>query len=238
MTVVVDCANGAMAGVAPSVLMAAGADVIVMNDEPNGQNINDGCGATSPHALAARVIAEHADLGIAYDGDGDRLVAVSATGQLIDGDYIMAISAADLSQRGLLRNKGIAVTVMSNLGFHHAMRDLGIDVVVTPVGDRSVLAALEEFDFVLGGEQSGHIVHRAHATTGDGLLASASVLAIGGLWQFDSLKEIFITVIACMAVGVLIGFLIGERSMCNQLGGMYSNDYGRCFPVKEEVRVK
>jgi phosphoglucosamine mutase len=118
------------------------------------------------------VIAEHADLGIAYDGDGDRLIAVSATGQLIDGDYIMAISAADLSHRGLLRNKGIAVTVMSNLGFHHAMRDLGIDVVVTPVGDRSVLAALEEFDFVLGGEQSGHIVHRAHATTGDGLLAS------------------------------------------------------------------
>jgi phosphoglucosamine mutase len=118
------------------------------------------------------VVAEHADLGIAYDGDGDRLIAVSATGQLIDGDYIMAISAADLSQRGLLRNKGVAVTVMSNLGFHHAMRDLGIDVVITPVGDRSVLAALEEFDFVLGGEQSGHIVHRAHATTGDGLLAS------------------------------------------------------------------
>jgi len=172
ITVVVDCANGAMSGVAPSVLMAAGADVIVMNDEPNGRNINDGCGATSPQALAARVIAEHADLGIAYDGDGDRLIAVSATGQLIDGDYIMAISAADLSQRGLLRNKGVAVTVMSNLGFHHAMRNLGIDVVVTPVGDRSVLAALEEFDFVLGGEQSGHIVHRAHATTGDGLLAS------------------------------------------------------------------
>jgi len=172
ITVVVDCANGAMSAVAPSVLMAAGAQVVVMNDQPNGQNINDDCGATSPQALVDRVIAEHADLGIAYDGDGDRLIAVSATGQLVDGDFIMAISAADLSQRGLLRNKGVAVTVMSNLGFHHAMRELGIDVVVTPVGDRSVLAALEEFDFVLGGEQSGHIVHRAHATTGDGLLAS------------------------------------------------------------------
>jgi phosphoglucosamine mutase len=172
ISVVVDCANGAMSAVAPSVLMAAGAHVIVINDQPDGRNINDACGATFPQSLVTRVIAEHADLGIAYDGDGDRLIAVTATGQLVDGDYIMAITAGDLLQRGLLRNKGVAVTVMSNLGFHHAMRDMGIDVVVTPVGDRSVLAALDEFDFVLGGEQSGHIVHRAHATTGDGLLAS------------------------------------------------------------------
>jgi phosphoglucosamine mutase len=174
--VVVDCANGAMSSVAPSVLEAAGARVIVMNDAPNGRNINEGCGATSPTVLAARVVAEGADVGIAFDGDGDRLVAVTATGVLVDGDYIMAIAANDLVHRGLLRNKGVAVTVMTNLGFHRAMQTAGVDVVVTPVGDRSVLVALDEYDFVLGGEQSGHIVHRAHATTGDGLLAALILL--------------------------------------------------------------
>jgi phosphoglucosamine mutase len=144
----------------------------VINASPDGRNINAQCGATSPQELMERVVHERADLGIAFDGDGDRLIAVSATGQLVDGDHIMAIAAVDLANRGLLRNKGVAVTVMTNLGFHHAMREHGVDVVITPVGDRSVLAALEEFDFVLGGEQSGHVVHRVHATTGDGLLAA------------------------------------------------------------------
>jgi phosphoglucosamine mutase len=172
MRIVVDCANGAMSSAAPTLFAATDADVVVMNAEPNGRNINDNCGATSTAGLVARVIAEGADLGIAFDGDGDRLMAVTATGVVVDGDYIMAIASADLAQRGLLRNKGVAVTVMTNLGFHRAMSALGVDVVVTPVGDRSVLAALEEYDFVLGGEQSGHIIHRALATTGDGLLAA------------------------------------------------------------------
>jgi phosphoglucosamine mutase len=176
LRVVVDCANGAMSSVAPSVLEAVGAQVVVMNDAPNGRNINDGCGATSPASLASRVVAEGADVGIAFDGDGDRLIAVTATGVLVDGDYIMAIAASDLAHRGLLRNKGVAVTVMTNLGFHRAMETAGVDVVVTPVGDRSVLLALEEYDFVLGGEQSGHVIHRAHATTGDGLLAALILL--------------------------------------------------------------
>lgn len=176
LRVVIDCANGAMSSVAPSVLEAAGANVIVMNDAPDGRNINLKCGATSPAALAARVISEGADVGVAFDGDGDRLVAVSATGVLVDGDYIMAIASHDLVQRGLLRNKGVAVTVMTNVGFHQAMKAAGIDVVVTPVGDRNVLVALDEYDYVLGGEQSGHIVHRAHATTGDGLLAALILL--------------------------------------------------------------
>lgn len=171
LTVVLDCANGAMSAVAPEVFRAAGATVIAMNDSPNGRNINDACGATHVDGLVERVIAEHADLGIAFDGDGDRLMAVTGSGMVVNGDFLMAIAAADLSQRGLLRNKGLAVTVMTNLGFHRAMEQLGIDVVVTPVGDRSVLSALEEYDFVLGGEQSGHIVHRAHATTGDGVVA-------------------------------------------------------------------
>ena len=172
MRIVVDCANGAMSSAAPALFASTDADVVVINAEPNGRNINDKCGATSTAGLVARVIAEGADLGIAFDGDGDRLMAVTASGVVVDGDYIMAIAVADLAQRGLLRNKGVAVTVMTNLGFHRAMSALGVDVVVTPVGDRSVLAALEEYDFVLGGEQSGHIIHRALATTGDGLLAA------------------------------------------------------------------
>ena len=172
LSVVLDCAHGAMSSVAAEVFHVAGASVEVINASPNGRNINEQCVATSPQALAQHVIATRADRGIAFDGDGDRLMAGTATGRVIDGDYLMAIAALDLSSRGLLRNKGVAVTVMSNLGFHHAMRNHDVDVVVTPVGDRNVLVALDEYDFVLGGEQSGHIVHRAHATTGDGLLAA------------------------------------------------------------------
>ena len=172
LSVVLDCAHGAMSSVAAEVFHVAGASVEVINASPDGRNINERCGATSPQSLAQHVIATRADIGIAFDGDGDRLMAVTATGRVIDGDYLMAIAALDLSSRGLLRNKGVAVTVMSNLGFHHAMRNHDVDVVVTPVGDRNVLVALDEYDFVLGGEQSGHIVHRAHATTGDGLLAA------------------------------------------------------------------
>ena len=176
LTVVVDCANGAMSHVAPQVMVEAGATVITINDRPDGRNINESCGAAHVDGLVARVLAEKADVGIAFDGDGDRLIAVAGSGLIVDGDRIMVIAANDLAQRGLLRNKGVAVTVMSNLGLHRALAPLGIDVVVTPVGDRNVLAALDEYDYVLGGEQSGHIVHRAHATTGDGLLAALLLL--------------------------------------------------------------
>jgi phosphoglucosamine mutase len=176
LTVVLDCANGAMSYVAPAIFRAAAAEVIVLADQPNGRNINDHCGATSPQLLAQKVVAESADLGIAFDGDGDRVIAVTGTGNIVDGDFIMAIAARDLAERGLLRNKGVAVTVMTNLGFHRAMQECGIDVIVTPVGDRSVLAALDEYDLVLGGEQSGHIIHRAHATTGDGVLAGVMLM--------------------------------------------------------------
>ncbi len=172
LKVVLDCANGAMSTVAPAVFARAGATVVSTNDTPDGRNINEQCGATHLGGLQRTVVNEHADVGIAFDGDGDRVMAVTATGMVLDGDVIMAIAALDQMNRRLLRNKGVAVTVMTNLGFHRAMRAAGIDVVVTPVGDRNVLAALDEFDFVLGGEQSGHIVHRAHATTGDGLVAA------------------------------------------------------------------
>ena len=172
LTVVVDCANGAMSDVAPAVLRALGARVITMNDRPDGRNINDACGAGWPGPLGSRVVAEGADLGVAFDGDGDRMTAVDGTGRPVDGDGVMAIAAVDLADRGLLRNRAVAVTVMSNLGFHNAMKGAGIGTVVTSVGDRNVLVAMEEKDLVLGGEQSGHIIHRAHATTGDGLLAA------------------------------------------------------------------
>ena len=174
--VVVDCANGAMSEVAPAVFAAIGADAIIVNASPNGRNINDGCGAMYPHALADMVRTRDADFGIAFDGDGDRIVAVTVDGEEIDGDYLLALAAIDLDERGLLRNKTVAVTVMTNIGFHEAMERAGIHVVVTPVGDRNILAALEEFDLVLGGEQSGHIIYRAHATTGDGLLAAMFLL--------------------------------------------------------------
>ncbi len=173
MAVVLDCANGAMSSVAPDVFRAVGADVTVINESPNGTNINAQCGAASPSGLSAAVSAAlQVDVGIAFDGDGDRLIAVDDCGTIVDGDRLIALAATDLADRGLLRNRAVAVTVMTNIGFHKAMDAHEIDVVVTSVGDRNILLALEQRDLVLGGEQSGHIVHRAHATTGDGLLAA------------------------------------------------------------------
>ncbi|MEI6629305.1 MAG: phosphoglucosamine mutase [Actinomycetota bacterium] len=173
MAIVLDCANGAMSSVAPAVFRAVGADVVVLNDSPSGTNINAECGAASPSGLSNAVRAAlQVDVGIAFDGDGDRLIAVDDRGTIVDGDRLIALAATDLAERGLLRNRAVAVTVMTNMGFHKAMDAHEIDVVITPVGDRNILLALEEQDLVLGGEQSGHIVHRAHATTGDGLLAA------------------------------------------------------------------
>ncbi|MSO59698.1 MAG: phosphoglucosamine mutase [Ilumatobacteraceae bacterium] len=173
MAIVLDCANGAMSSVAPAVFRAVGADVVVINDSPNGTNINAECGAASPSGLSAAVNAAlQVDVGIAFDGDGDRLIAVDDRATIVDGDRLIALAATDLADRGLLRNRAVAVTVMTNMGFHRAMETNEIDVVITAVGDRNILLALEEQDLVLGGEQSGHIIHRAHATTGDGLLAA------------------------------------------------------------------
>jgi phosphoglucosamine mutase len=176
MTVVIDCANGAASAVAPGVLRELGAEVIAMADEPDGVNINDGCGSTHPQLLQARVVAEGADMGLALDGDGDRVIAVDDTGQLVDGDHLIALCALDLRERGLLVGETVVVTVMTNLGFHLAMRAAGIAVHETPVGDRHVLAALEEHGWVLGGEQSGHIIFRDLSPTGDGLMTGLQVV--------------------------------------------------------------
>jgi phosphoglucosamine mutase len=168
--VVVDCANGAASAVAPDVLADAGARVDALCTDPDGTNINEGCGSTRPELLAREVVARGADLGLALDGDADRLVAVDHTGTICDGDLLLAVFAVDLEARGELTGGTVVVTVMTNLGFRLAMERRGISVHETPVGDRQVLAALDESGFALGGEQSGHIVFRKRATTGDGVL--------------------------------------------------------------------
>lgn len=174
--VVIDAANGAGSALAPAVLRAAGADVVVIADQPDGRNINDGCGAMHPEFVGAAVIEQSADLGVALDGDADRLIAVDHTGAVVDGDHIIAICAADLRERGQLANDTVVVTVMTNLGFRLAMREAGIDVVETGVGDRYVLEAMAEGGHSLGGEQSGHVIFGDHATTGDGLLTAVALL--------------------------------------------------------------
>jgi phosphoglucosamine mutase len=170
LRVVLDCANGAAFELGPTVFRALGADVVVLHAAPDGTNINHGCGSTHPADLLASVVGAGADVGLAFDGDADRVLAVDERGVLVDGDQIMVIAALDLHERGALRNGAIAVTVMSNLGLHQALAPAGIDVVETPVGDRQVFAAIEQHDLVLGGEQSGHVIFRDLATTGDGIL--------------------------------------------------------------------
>jgi len=176
MRVVVDCANGAAHLTAPEVLRRLGATVTVLNAVPDGTNINDGCGSTHPEVLQKVVVEAGADAGLALDGDADRVVAVDHEGRLVDGDRIIALCAADLLRRGVLRNGAVAVTVMSNLGLRRALAGLGIGVVETAVGDRYVLEALEAGDLSLGGEQSGHVVFRDLATTGDGVLTGVVLL--------------------------------------------------------------
>jgi phosphoglucosamine mutase len=178
LSAVVDCAHGAATAVAPEVLAGLGVDVEVIHAEPDGTNINDGCGSTHPDELARTVVARGADLGIAFDGDADRVVLVDGTGALVDGDHIIALCAIDRHDRGVLAGDSVVVTVMTNLGFRLAMEKRGIHVVETAVGDRYVLEALEAGGLALGGEQSGHVIFRDLATTGDGLLTAVQTLDV------------------------------------------------------------
>ncbi len=177
---VVDLANGATAKFVEPLLVRFGIQVIAINAENDGTSINENCGATSTRGLKEAVVQHGADLGLAFDGDGDRLVAVDASGKIVNGDQIIALMALDLKKEGKLDNSAVAVTVMSNLGFHKAMDEAGIKVFVTPVGDRHVLQVMERENLTLGGEQSGHIIRRDHSTTGDGLLAACLLLDIMG----------------------------------------------------------
>lgn len=176
LRVVIDCANGSMSVAAPAALRALGADVIVTNAEPDGTNINAECGATHTGPLARAVVQHGAQAGLAFDGDGDRVIAIDDAGNVVDGDRLIALSALQLQAEGDLTDDTVVVTVMSNIGFHRAMRDAGITVVTTAVGDRYVLEALDAGNYSIGGEQSGHVIYRHVATTGDGLLAGLKLL--------------------------------------------------------------
>ncbi|MDQ6848725.1 MAG: phosphoglucosamine mutase [Actinomycetota bacterium] len=175
--VVVDCAHGAASGVAPELYRRAGAQVTEIACEPDGLNINDGVGSAHLGVASAAVRAAGADLGVAHDGDADRCLAVDAAGEFVDGDQLLAMCALSLRAGGTLREDTVVATVMSNLGFHHAMRSAGIEVLTTAVGDRYVLETLRAKDLSIGGEQSGHIVFTDSATTGDGLLTALNVMA-------------------------------------------------------------
>ncbi|MTI94166.1 MAG: phosphoglucosamine mutase [Firmicutes bacterium] len=178
LKVVLDCANGAGSFIAPRVLESAGATVQVIYANPDGSNINAGCGSTHPEAVAKAVRAQRADLGLALDGDADRLIAVDHTGSEVDGDKIMLICARHLKEQGLLKDNTLVVTVMSNMGLQLAARDLGIKTVATKVGDRYVLEAMLKGEYSLGGEQSGHVIFRRYATTGDGILTGLQLMEI------------------------------------------------------------
>ncbi len=178
LRVVVDGANGAASSVAPQVYRQLGAEVVTIHCSPDGANINDRCGSTHPEVVRQAVLTDGADLGIAHDGDADRLVAVTHRGDIVDGDALLAILARQAHLTGRLAHGNVVTTVMTNLGFHHAMRGLGIDVLTTPVGDRYVLEMMRERGLTLGGEQSGHLIDLDHATTGDGVLAALEILEI------------------------------------------------------------
>ena len=178
LKVVIDCSNGAAVSVAPGLFSALNLDVHFLGVTPSGRNINENCGSVYPEVLAEAVVALHADFGMAFDGDADRMLAVDAGGKLVDGDQLMAIFALDLKSRSMLKGESVVVTVMSNLGFRQAMAKNGINVHLTQVGDRYVLKTLEEAGLVLGGEQSGHIIFRDVATTGDGLLSAVKLVEL------------------------------------------------------------
>ncbi len=177
LKVVVDCANGAAYQVAPSAIWELGADVVTLGIEPNGTNINKGVGSTSIEALQAKVVEEGADIGIALDGDADRLIVVDEKGRAVDGDQIMALIATRMLEKGFLTGGGVVATVMSNLGLERYLASLGLTLERTKVGDRYVLERMKEGGFNVGGEQSGHMILLDHATTGDGTIAALRVLA-------------------------------------------------------------
>ncbi len=178
LKIVVDCANGAAYRVAPTVLWELGAEVIAIGVTPDGFNINKGCGSTAPDYMREQVVAHKADLGIALDGDADRLVLADEKGELVDGDQLMALIVRSWGHAGRLRGGGVVATVMSNLGLERFLEGIGLALVRTPVGDRYVVEHMRNHGFNLGGEQSGHIILSDFTTTGDGLIAALQCLAV------------------------------------------------------------
>jgi phosphoglucosamine mutase len=177
LRIVIDCANGAAYNVAPTVLYELGAEVISIGVTPDGLNINENCGSTRPETISEKVKELRADIGIALDGDADRVVICDEHGDIVDGDQIMAIIAGAMARKGLLKGNGVVATVMSNLGLERHLQKLGLTLVRAKVGDRYVMERMREKGFNIGGEQSGHIILSDYATTGDGLIAALQLLA-------------------------------------------------------------
>jgi phosphoglucosamine mutase len=193
LDVVLDCAHGATYRAAPEIFRRLGAAVTALNDAPDGRNINDGCGSTHVEALAAAVVGGGHDVGFAFDGDGDRVLAVDRNGVVVDGDELIALATLHLREAGRLPGGGVAVTVMTNYGFHAAMREAGVEVATTAVGDRYVLEALRERGWALGGEQSGHIIDMGFNATGDGIasaLLTLEALRGGDLAERDAMHKL------------------------------------------------
>jgi phosphoglucosamine mutase len=214
--VVLDCGNGAASYIAGDVFRSLGAEVVTIFAEPTGTNINVECGSTHPEKVQAAVLEHGAQIGLSFDGDADRLIAVDEKGQIVDGDYIMAILGRAMKQRGELRGNTIVATVMSNLGFIKAMNELGIDVIKTAVGDRYVMEAMREGGYVLGGEQSGHIIMLQHNTTGDGLLTALQLTDImvesqQPLSELRSVMQSFPQVLVNVRVATKEGWKENER---------------------------
>ncbi len=187
--VVLDCGNGAAYTVAPKVFEELGANVVTINSEPDGNNINDNCGSTHPDKLQEAVLAHKANIGLAYDGDADRLIAVEENGNIVDGDHIMILSAIHLKKKNELAQNTLVVTVMSNIGLTIAAKENGIDLATTAVGDRYVLEEMKNKGYNLGGEQSGHMIFLDYNTTGDGVLSSL-ILTKMVLEENKSLSEL------------------------------------------------
>ena len=176
LRLVLDCANGATVNKAAIVFKELGATVVEVSSNPDGRNINDNCGSNNPQNLSKKVLSSDSDIGFAFDGDGDRVVAVTSDGSILDGDHLLVICATDRFKRGLLKGSSVVITPMANLGMRNALSDIGILLHEVPVGDRNILEALEKSDWVLGGEQSGHIIFRDLSTTGDGVLTGVQAL--------------------------------------------------------------
>ncbi|MGH7412285.1 MAG: phosphoglucosamine mutase [Candidatus Methylomirabilis sp.] len=214
MRVVVDCANGAAYKVSPTVLKELNAEVVPLNVQPDGTNINKGCGSLHPEALRRAVVKHKAHAGFAHDGDADRVLFVNERGEVVDGDHILALCALDLKREGRLTDDTVVATVMSNIGLEVAMREAGIKVVRTPVGDRYVLEEMLAKRYALGGEQSGHIIFLEHNTTGDGIVTALQVLATMRR-QAKPLSELS----ACMTSypQVLVNVQVRRRSALEEL---------------------
>lgn len=215
LKIVLDCAHGATYRVAPEVFGELGAELITIGVRPNGKNINHLCGSTHPEGVVKLVKRHKADLGIAFDGDGDRAILVDHQGRIVDGDHILGLCARDLLLRGLLRRKAVVGTVMSNLGLEKALKGLGIKLVRAPVGDRYVVEAMLQGGYVLGGEQSGHLLFLRHSTTGDGILTALRTMAVmlrenKPLADLASFMESF--------PQVLLNLTVKERKDLNTIG--------------------